>query len=315
MASRILRAMYAAGLMSVPNTVTPVDTAAGQAVAQQVEEQGAVLLKNAGNQLPLDAATVGSIAVIGSHADIGVLSGGGSAQVYPTGGTALMEGYPTTPGWAPVIWDPSSPLKAIQAKAPNAKVQFDDGTNAARAAAVAGSAAAAIVFVSQWTSEGMDMPSLNFTDVIHRTPVDQDALVSAVAAANPHTIVVMENGGAQVMPWLRRRQRGAGGVVSRTTRRRSHRQHPVWGCQSLRQTARYLSRQRGRSAPSLDRRAGPAHFHRAVPGELLRRPAGGLQMVRREQPEAGVSVRLRLVLHQLRHRQYRGRQQPGVRAS
>jgi beta-glucosidase len=46
------------------------------------------------------------------------------------------------------------------------------------------------------------MPSLNFTDVIHSTPINQDALVAAVAAANPHTIVVMENGGAQVLPWL-----------------------------------------------------------------------------------------------------------------
>jgi beta-glucosidase len=48
----------------------------------------------------------------------------------------------------------------------------------------------------------MDTPSLNFTDVIHASPINQDALVAAVAAANPHTIVVMENGGAQVMPWL-----------------------------------------------------------------------------------------------------------------
>ena len=61
----------------------------------------------------------------------------------------------------------------------------------------------AIVFVSQWDSEGMDLPSLNFTDVIHATsPVDQDALVTTVAAANAHTIVVLENGGAQAMPWL-----------------------------------------------------------------------------------------------------------------
>ena len=86
--------------------------------------------------------------------------------------------------------------------APNATVQFDDGTNAATAAALAASSQVAIVFVSQWTSEGMDMPSLNFTDLIHTPPIDQDALVAAVAAANPHTIVVMENGGAQVMPWL-----------------------------------------------------------------------------------------------------------------
>ncbi len=202
MAQRILRAMYAAGLFDYPEQLAPIDTATDQAIAQEAEEQGAVLLKNAGGLLPLDAATVKSIAVIGSHADIAVLSGGGSAQVIPTGGPALTEGYPNPPGWAQVIWDPSSPLQAIQAMAPGATVQFDDGTNAASAAALAAGAQTAIVFVSQWTSEGMDLPSLNFTDVIHAPPVDQDALVAAVAAANPRTIVVMENGGPQVMPWL-----------------------------------------------------------------------------------------------------------------
>jgi len=202
MVERILRALYETGAINSTGAVTPVNTAADEAIAQQVEEQGAVLLKNANNQLPLNPATVGSIAVIGSHADIGVLSGGGSAQVYPTGGAALNEGYPTVPGWSPVIWDPSSPLQAIQAMAPNAKVQFTYGNNAPAAAALAVSSSVAIVFVSQWTSEGMDMPSLNFTDVIHPVPVDQDVLVNEVVAANPHTIVVMENGGAQVMPWL-----------------------------------------------------------------------------------------------------------------
>jgi beta-glucosidase len=41
----------------------------------------------------------------------------------------------------------------------------------------------------------MDRVDLNF-------PGNQDALVAAVAAANPRTVVVMENGGAHVMPWL-----------------------------------------------------------------------------------------------------------------
>jgi beta-glucosidase len=202
MVHRILRAMYAAGLFDYPAAIAPIDTAGDQAIAQEAEEQGAVLLKNAAGQLPLNAATVKSIAIIGSHADIAVLSGGGSAQVTPTGGPALTEGYPNPPGWAQVIWDPSSPMQAIQAMAPKAAVQFDPGTNAATAAALAAGSQVAIVFVSQWTSEGMDLPSLNFTDLIHTPPIDQDALVAAVAAANPHTIVVMENGGAQVMPWL-----------------------------------------------------------------------------------------------------------------
>jgi beta-glucosidase len=48
----------------------------------------------------------------------------------------------------------------------------------------------------------MDLPSLNFTDLLNAAPINQDAVVAAVAAANPHTIVVLENGGAQVMPWL-----------------------------------------------------------------------------------------------------------------
>ena len=202
MVHRILRAMFEAGLFDHPESLGPVDTVADQGVAQQVEEQGAVLLKNAGSQLPLNASTVGSIAVIGSHADVGVLSGGGSAQVHPTGGPALTEGYPCQPCWSEVIWDPSSPLKAIQAMAPTATVKFDPGTITAQAASLAASCSVAIVFVSQWASEGMDLPSLNFTDVIHSTPIDQDALVAAIAAANPHTIVVMENGGAQVLPWL-----------------------------------------------------------------------------------------------------------------
>ena len=202
MVHRILRAMYQAGLFDHPPDLHTIDSATDESMAQRVEEQGAVLLKNAGGQLPLNAATVQSIAVIGSHADRAVLSGGGSAQVYPTGGPALTEGYPCPPCWSQVVWDPSSPLLAIRAKAHNANVTFDTGTDPAGAAASAASASVAIVFVSQWASEGMDLLSLNFTDVIHSKPIDQDALVAAVARANPHTIVVMENGGAQVMPWL-----------------------------------------------------------------------------------------------------------------
>ena len=205
MVERILRAMFAAGLFDYPEQLGPIDTATDQAIAQSVEEQGAVLLKNANGQLPLNAATVKSIAIIGSNANVAVLSAGGSAQVTPTGGAVAVTSspiYPANPGWAAVVWDPSSPMQAIQSLATGATVQFDPGTNATTAAALAASAQVAIVFVSQWTSEGMDLPSLNFTDFTNTNPIDQDALVAAVAAANPHTIVVMENGGPQVMPWL-----------------------------------------------------------------------------------------------------------------
>jgi beta-glucosidase len=201
MVHRILRAMFASGLFDHPAASQPLDAVADAAVAQEIEEQGAVLLKNTG-LLPLDGTKLASIAVIGSHADVAVLSGGGSAQVTPVGGPALTEGKPCPPCWAPVVWDPSSPLNAIQVRAPSVNVQFNDGTDATSAARLAASSNVAIVFVSQWESEDMDLPSLNFTDVIHSIPIDQDALVRAVAVANPHTIVVLENGGPAVMPWL-----------------------------------------------------------------------------------------------------------------
>jgi len=205
MVHRILRAMRAAGLFDHPSVPGPLDAAAGAAAAQEALEQGAVLLKNSAGQLPLDASKIGSIAVIGSHADVGVISGGGSAQVAPTGGAALTLPPVCPPASAgssgagcrnaSQVFDPSSPLAAIRAKAPGASVQFDQGANPASAAALAQSSSVAVVFVSAWTSEGMDLPDLNL-------PNNQDALVSAVAAANPRTIVVLESGGAQAMPWL-----------------------------------------------------------------------------------------------------------------
>jgi len=201
MVHRILRAMFTVAIFDHSATLQEIDAAGDAAIAQEVEEQGAVLLKNNGI-LPLESKKITSIAVIGSHADIGVLSGGGSAQVIPVGGPALVEGQPCPPCWAKVIWVPSSPLQAIQKKASGASVKFDDGTSLASAVALAVASDVAIVFVSQWESEGMDLPNLNFTDLIHETPVDQDALVEGVAAGNPNTIVVMENGGAQMMPWL-----------------------------------------------------------------------------------------------------------------
>jgi beta-glucosidase len=205
MVHRILRAMFAAGAIDYPATVRAIDAAGDAAIAQEIEEQGAVLLKNAGGLLPLSSSQLTSIAVIGSHADVGVLSGGGSAQVIPMGGPALTL-PPECPSYLPgiggqactnasEIFDPSSPLAAIRDKAPGATVTFNDGTDSAAAARLAAGSKVAIVFVSQWESEGMDLASLNFSG-------NQDALVGAVAAANPHTIVVMENGGAQAMPWL-----------------------------------------------------------------------------------------------------------------
>lgn len=198
MVHRILRTMFAFGVIDHPPVIKPIDAEADAAVAQRVEEQGAVLLKNAANVLPLKALNLHSIAVIGSHADAGVLSGGGSAQVEPVGGNAVLpkEIPPGPDGFLAVwVWDPSSPLRAIRAKAPNAKVSYDDGTDSAAAANLSRGSDVAIVFVHQHTHEGADLPNLSL-------PGNQDDLVKQVAAANSHTVVVLENGDPVLMPWL-----------------------------------------------------------------------------------------------------------------
>ena len=198
MVHRILRTMFAFGVIDNPPVIKPIDAEADAAVAQRIEEQGAVLLRNEENQLPLKASSLRSIAVIGSHADVGVLSGGGSAQVEPVGGNAVppKEIPPGPNGFlAVLVWDPSSPLRAIRAKAPNAKVNYDDGTDPAAAAKLAASSDVAVVFVHQHTHEGADLENLSLPD-------HQDDLVKQVAAANPQTIVVLENGDPVLMPWL-----------------------------------------------------------------------------------------------------------------
>jgi beta-glucosidase len=195
MAHRILRTMFATGVIDDRPAPEPLDVAADARVAQHAEEEGIVLLRNRSDLLPL-SPRLKSIAVIAGHADIGVLSGGGSSQVIPIGGPALRIGFADglNSGPFPMIFDPSSPLRAIAAQAPGASVAFADGSNSTAAAEIAGSADVAIVFATQWEREGHDSSTLAL-------PRDQDQLIAAVAAANPRTIVVLETGNPVTMPW------------------------------------------------------------------------------------------------------------------
>jgi beta-glucosidase len=204
MAHRILRSMFAHGLFDYPAAPQPIALQADAAVAERVAEEGIVLLKNGTNLLPLLRPK--RIVVIGAHADLGVLSGGGSSQVVPVGDTPEQEIFVPGPvsanpkkGAKPpgdvVIYDSPSPLAAIRTQAPDANVQFDDGTDIARAVAAAKDADVAIVFGQQWMREGRDVPNLSL-------PGNQDALIDAVAGANPRTVAVLETGGPVLMPWL-----------------------------------------------------------------------------------------------------------------
>ena len=192
---RILRSMFATGVVDDPPQKGVVDVERDLEISQRISEQSIVLLKNNQHQLPLDAEKIKTIAVIGSHSDVGMISGGGSAQVDPPGGNAIMPPGKGATHWNEEIWFPTSPFRAIRAKVPNATVQYSPGSDPAAAAEVAKTADVAIVFAYQWESEGMDLESLSL-------PGKQNELIEKVAAANPHTIVVLENGSAVTMPWI-----------------------------------------------------------------------------------------------------------------
>jgi beta-glucosidase len=192
MAQRILRTMFAKGVIDHPVGITPINFANNALVSRAGAEAGAVLLRNEKAILPL-SEKLRRIAVIGGHADKGVLAGGGSSLVYPVGGNAVPGIKPTSwPG--PVMYYPSSPLRAIQALAPGSEVTFADGNDRKAAADLAAKSDVALVFATQWNGEGFDSP-LTLEN-------DQDALVAAVAAANPRTVVILETGGAVFMPWI-----------------------------------------------------------------------------------------------------------------
>jgi beta-glucosidase len=189
MVHRIVRSMFATGVVDDLPVRSVVDPFRGRDDAQKIEEESIVLLQNKGGILPLAAGKLKSIAIIGDHADTGVLSGGGSAQVDAPGGRVGGS------AWGTPVYFPSSPLRYLKEHAgASTAISFDSGADAAKAAKAAAGAEVAIVFVTQWMSEGKDSATSSL-------PNHQDELVAAVAAANPNTIVVLETGGPVTMPW------------------------------------------------------------------------------------------------------------------
>jgi beta-glucosidase len=184
-AFRVVRAYLKGGLFDHPLPATPSPTPATdahRAVAQAEAEQGAVLLKNAGDILPLGAAS--SVAVIGPTASNTPTDG-------ISAGTVCTTPFRFTPNVCP---NPVAPLDAITARA-GGSVTFDNGSDLTSAVNAARSASVAVVFAYERQGEFADRPNLSLEG-------NGDALIAAVAAANPNTVVVLETGSAVDMPWL-----------------------------------------------------------------------------------------------------------------
>ena len=193
---RILRSMFAAGIVDNPPKKGVPNVFAHAAIAREVEQKSIVLLRNEHHILPLDRTRKLSIVVIGRNADRAMISGGGSAQVDPPNGNAIgdIPEKEKIADWQKAIWFPDSPLAAIKVAAPGAQVSFNDGSDPAAAAAAARGADVVLFYAYQWQAEGIDLPSLALPD-------RQDAVIDAVAQANSNTVVVLETGGPVLMPW------------------------------------------------------------------------------------------------------------------
>jgi beta-glucosidase len=174
---RRFRTMMAFGLFDNPIPPKPIPAQADGAESCRIAEDGMVLLKNDNNELPLDMDKIHSIAVIGPglYTTNAMTGGGGSSHVIPL--------YKV------------KPVDGIQQRAgTNVEVKFDEGTNIDDAVALAKLEDVAIVMVGDTEREGRDH-SIALSG-------NQDALVQAVVAANPHTIVVLKTGSAVLMPWV-----------------------------------------------------------------------------------------------------------------
>ena len=179
MVTPVLTEMFAFGLFDEPPAGSPAETATSSAHvadALQLAEEGTVLLKNSGGVLPLSSSDK-SIAVIGADASSSPLTAGGGSAGVTSSGTV-------------------TPLQGITAAAPSGvTVSYNDGSSDSSAAALAASSSVAVVFVSNDESEGSDLSSIDLSSA-------DNSLISAVAAANPHTVVVLNTGSAVTMPWL-----------------------------------------------------------------------------------------------------------------
>lgn len=176
-----LRTLFAFGFMDRPafRDDGHIDFAAHEKVAERLEEAGIVLLKNH-HVLPLNPRRVHSIALIGPQA----------ARYENGSGTDDVQAART-----------DTPLAEIRRRAgQHVHVTYDDGADTNHAAATARAADVAIVFASD--SEGEDREKLNASvDGSAAQHTNQTALINAVAAANPRTVVVLETGDPVLTPW------------------------------------------------------------------------------------------------------------------
>ncbi len=207
---RHLYVMFKLNLIYDPATPPPTNTAPSgvlstkehQAVARRIAEESIVLLKNQ-KLLPLDAARLKSIAVIGLNAAAKFASGGGSANIKAPFEITALEGISNRVGNAvKITYAPGYAAPGGGRGRRSASVGTPSDTNLVAQAVAAAKASDVVIYVGGlshnggYDSEGADRRDL-------KLPGGQDELLEKIVAANPKTVVVFMGGGAVEMgAWL-----------------------------------------------------------------------------------------------------------------
>ena len=196
--SSILRVILESGIMDHPHTQTgEVDTPEQQKVARQGETEGIVLLKNEGSLLPLDAAKIRTIAVIGPNAVVARTGGGGSSLVRPKYVVSPLDGIKKRAGAGiQIVSALGVGMEGEDAAHDTPEARAQDLKEATDAAAKADIAVLVVGRYNKLESEGFDVKTMDL-------PAGQDELIAAVEKANPHTVVVLNSGDPVTMTkWL-----------------------------------------------------------------------------------------------------------------
>jgi beta-glucosidase len=171
-------------------TGVTVDLDAHHRLAARAAEECIVLLKNDGGLLPIRPEAVRTLAIIGPYAQHPHFQGAGSSHVTPTQVTTPFDALKEGLGAAVHV-------TYAAGGQPNGEVTT---TDLAEAVATAQHAEIAVIFVGLppgSESEGYDRRHLDL-------PPGQNALIEAVVAVQPRTVVVLANGAPVTMPWADR---------------------------------------------------------------------------------------------------------------
>lgn len=195
---RILRAIFISGEFDKPNVATGnIDTPEQRAVARKAATESIVLLKNAGDLLPLEPSKIRSVVVLGPNAAVARTGGGGSSLVTPKYSVAPLKGIQDRAGQGTdVSYALGVAMEGEDASKDTPQAREQLRNEAVKAAAKADAAIIVVGRSPALESEDFDIKSLDL-------PAGQDELIEAVAKVNKNTVVVINAGGPVIMSkWI-----------------------------------------------------------------------------------------------------------------